>query len=342
MRVENDRVRILSGVRLGKTLGSPVTLYIENRDHENWLQAMGVEAPAPGAAPEPETRPRPGHGDLAGMLKFGTRDARDVLERASARETAARVAAGAAARRLLGELGMSVLSRVVAIGGIQAPAGGIDRTSFAIADSDLVRCVDSDASRRMIEAIESAAGDGDTLGGVFEVAAFGVVPGLGSPSQWDRRLDARLCGALASIPGIKGVETGAGFELGSLRGSQAHDEIFYEEASGIFRGTNRAGGLEAGMTNGEPVLMRAAMKPIPTLGQPLATVDVALLEPAVAFNERADVCAVPAASIVGEAAVALVLADAALEKFGGDSMVEVRRNFEGYLDGIGDLWRRRD
>lgn len=339
MKIEADSVAILSGVRRGWTIGSPISLLLENRDHENWRDAMAVDA-GDGAEYEAETCPRPGHGDLAGMLKLGTRDARDVLERASARETAARVAAGAVARRLLEELGVNVRSRVTAIGGVEWRTGNTATVeAFSGADDDPVRCTDGEASALMVAAIDEAAGDGDTLGGVFEVAAFGLVPGLGSYSRFDRRLDARLCGALASIPGVKGVEVGAGFALGSARGSEAHDEIFYGPEKGLYRETNRAGGLEAGMTNGEPVLLGAAMKPIPTLAKPLATVDTATLEPAEAFKERADTCAVPAAAVIGEAMVALVLADAALEKFGGDSMEELKRNFDGYLEQISKYWK---
>lgn len=340
MRIESDTAQIISGVRHGVTIGSPVALLIENRDYENWRATM-----APGAAEEPgeppRVCPRPGHGDFAGMLKFATLDARNVLERASARETAARVAAGAVARRLLDELGMTVRSRVVSIGGVLAEATDADKESFDGADDDPLRCADAAASKKMVKEIDSAKADGDTVGGTFEVAAFGVVPGLGSPSQYDRRLDGRLFGALASIPGIKAVEAGGGFQAGAMRGSQAHDEIYFEEGKKIYRGTNRAGGLEAGMTNGEVVLLRATMKPIPTLGRPLSTVDVERLEPAAAFKERADVCAVPAAAVVGEAVVALVLADAVLEKFGGDAVDELKRNFEGYLEQIGRYWTRR-
>ena len=339
MQIEKDTARIVSGVRFGCTMGSPVSLYIENRDWENWREIMAVED-AGEPRPEPETKPRPGHGDFAGMLKFGARDARDVLERASARETAARVAAGALARCLLGEVGVTVMSRVVSIGHTQVSSDETTgKSSFDGVDENPLRCTDSASSKMMMEEIDRAARDGDTVGGTFEVASFGAPPGLGSPSQFDRRLDARLCGALASIPGVKGVEVGAGFAIAGVRGSEAHDEIHYEKSCGIFRRTNRAGGLEAGMTNGEPVLLRAAMKPIPTLSRPLATVDIGLLEPAKAFKERADVCAVPAAAVVGEAVVALVLADAVLEKFGGDSMAELLRNHSGYLEQIKELWK---
>ncbi|MBU4193595.1 MAG: chorismate synthase [Actinobacteria bacterium] len=339
MRIESDRARILSGVRLGFTTGAPITVLIENRDHENWSETMAVEAPR-GERPPPETEPRPGHGDLAGMLKTGSGDARDVLERASARETASRTAAGAVAKLLLGEVGITVASRVIRIGSVSAePGESLSPDMFDGVDQDPVRCADPEASRLMTAEIDRASEEGDSLGGVFEVAAFGVVPGLGSPAQYDLRLDGRLCGALASIPGIKGVEVGAGFSLAAMRGSSAHDEIFHG-SSGLYRGTNRAGGLEAGMTNGEPLVLRAAMKPIPSLARPLATVNLDTLEPARAFKERADVCAVPAAAVVGEAVVALVLADAVTEKFGGDSMEELQHNLAGYLERISGLWER--
>jgi len=341
MRIEQDHVRILSGVRHGRTMGSPLTLLVENLDHEKWKDVMSAE-PVPGSDSRAETKPRPGHGDMAGMLKYWTMDARDILERASARETAARVAAGAVARVLLAELGVNVRSRVLAVGPVAVePASMAGEEEYLRADADPMRCSDSAASGRMVEEVDRAAGDGDSLGGLFEVAVFGAPPGLGSHAQSDRRLDARLCAAFASIPAIKGVEIGDGFGLAGVRGSGAHDELFFEAGRGLYRKTNRAGGIEAGMSNGEPIVVRAAMKPIPTLASPLATVDLALLNAARAFKERADVCAVPAASVVGEAVAALVIADAAQEKFGGDSLGEMKRNLAGYLDQIGDLWKRR-
>jgi chorismate synthase len=341
MGIESDSVRITSGVRLGRTLGSPIAMVIENRDHSNWSTVMSVTATDSQDLPR-ETRPRPGHGDLAGMLKHDTTDARDVLERASARDTAARTAAGAVARRFLEELRVDVFSRVVRIGSValEREDEELSVASFVSAEDDPVRCSDPEEGRRMIEEIERATTDGDSLGGVFEVAAFGLIPGLGSTSQADRRMDARLTGAIASIPGIKGVEVGHGFGLASLRGSEAHDEIFFHSERGVVRGSNRAGGLEAGMTNGEPLVLRAAMKPIPTLSSPLATIDVETREPTVAFKERADACAVPAAAVVGEAVVATVLADAVLEKFGGDTMDDVVRSLGAYLDRLSPLWRR--
>jgi len=335
MKIESDTVRILSGVRHGHTIGSPVALQIDNRDSANWLDVMSVE----GAGLEPETRPRPGHADLAGMLKFGTRDARDILERASARETAARVAAGALARTLLETLGITIVSRVVAIGHVRMEGSGALPEGFAGADESPVRCPDGAVSEAMVEEIDRAAEAGDSLGGVFEVCAFGMVPGLGSHAQYDRRLDAALFAALASVPAVKGVESGAGFDLARVRGTEAQDGIVLEDGT-LRRTGNNAGGIEGGISNGEPLLLRAAMKPIPSTGRPQKTVDVSDLTPAESFKERADVCAVPAASVIGEAVVAITLADAVLDKFGGDSMAELERNFRSYLDGLGGLWRR--
>jgi chorismate synthase len=340
MEIETDSVQILSGVRGGLTMGSPVAFLIENRDHQNWTEVMSVEDPA--CRSEKETRPRPGHADLAGMLKYGTPDARDILERASARETAARVAVGALARRLLDEIGITVMGRVLRIGSVAAPVTKPSIEAFKAADADPLRCSEPEASRLMVAEVDRAVSDGDSLGGLLEVVAFGMVPGLGSHAQHDRRLDARLCCALASIPAIKAVETGDGFELAAARGSAAHDEIFHDDGRGLFRKTNRAGGIEGGISNGEPVVLRAAMKPIPTLGRPLATVDMADMRAAEAFKERADVCAVPAATVVAEAVVALELASAAEDKFGRDSLAEIRRNMDGYLEQISAFWKRRD
>ncbi|MBU1672482.1 MAG: chorismate synthase [Actinobacteria bacterium] len=341
MDIEDDAVRMLAGVRLGRTLGTPVALLVENRDHANWVESMSP-GKRQGPPPRAETRPRPGHGDLAGMLKWGTHDARDVLERASARETAARCAAGAVAARLLEEVGITVASAVVGVGRVTAPffeSGGYE--DFAGDEDDPLRCRDAEASARMRASIDAAREAGDSLGGLFEVAVFGVPPGLGTCARAEGRLDARLFGALGSIPAIKGVEAGAGFALAGSAGSEAHDEITRDREKGLGRGSNRAGGLEAGMTNGEVLLLRAAMKPIPSLASPLATVDLETLEPAVAFKERADVCAVPAAAVVAEAVVALVLADALMEKFGGDTVDDLKAGLASYLDRIGDLWRPR-
>ena len=335
MKIESDSVKFISGVRHGRTIGSPVALLIENRDSANWRETMAVE----GGESEPATRPRPGHADLAGMLKYGTRDARDILERASARETAARVAAGALARTMLERLGIVIRSRVTGIGTVRMELSKALHEGFAGVDESPVYCPDNDASRAMVEEIDQASQAGDSLGGVFEVCAFGMVPGLGSHAQYDRRLDAELFAALASIPAVKGVESGSGFELASMKGTEAQDGIGLDNGT-LARNGNRAGGIEGGISNGEPLLLKAAMKPIPSTATPQNTVDISDLSPAESFKERADICAVPAASVIGEALVAIVLADAVLDKFGGDSMVELERNFKGYLDDLNPLWRR--
>jgi chorismate synthase len=337
MKIEADAARIVSGVRAGETLGSPISLMIENRDWANWEDVM-----SPGAREDPPrrrlTRPRPGHADLAGALKYGRADARDVLERASARETAARVAAGAVCRRLLEEFGVEVGSHVVALGGVVSrPPEPLPIPLNPAADRSPVRCLDPEAERSMMQRIDQARESGDTLGGVAEVVARGVVVGLGSCASWDRRLDARLAGALMSIPAVKGVEIGLGFLAAHSPGSGAHDEIQRAEGTegrllgGFARPTNRAGGLEGGMTNGMPVVARAAMKPIATLMSPLASVDLDTGRPARAQSERSDVTAVPAMGVIAEAMTALVLAGAYVEKFGGDSLGEIRRNYEAYL-----------
>jgi chorismate synthase len=329
MQIEQDQVEILSGVRHGETLGSPLTLVVYNRDHEKWAQVMSVD-PIPGDVPRQLTRPRPGHADLAGGLKYDRHDLRDVLERASARSTVARVAAGAVCKRLLGEIGIRIGGHVVEIGDVAARPfpGSFDELVRAAEASD-VGCADPEATERMKAAIDAARARGDTLGGIFEVVAHEVLPGLGSHVEWDRKLDGRLAQALCSIQAVKGVEIGPAFAVARGPGSRAHDEIEY--ARGRFaRRSNRAGGLEGGMTNGEDVVLRAAMKPIATLMQPLHSVDVRTKEPSEAGIERSDVCAVPAARVIGEAAVAFVLAQAVLEKFGGDSLGELRRNVEGY------------
>ena len=342
MRIESDRAEILSGVRHGETLGSPVLLLVRNRDWENWTRAMSP-APVDGADDDEAMRrvffPRPGHADLVGALKFDRTDARDILERASARETAARVAAGAVAKRLLAEVGVAIGSHVVALGGVVAARPEeMPEDLNAAADPSPVRCLDGDAEGRMIDAIDAAKRDGDTLGGVVEVVARGVPAGVGAHVSWDRKLDGRLAGALMSIQAIKGVEIGLGFEAAARPGSRVHDAILRdpeaERGGGFGRSGNAAGGLEGGITTGHPLVLRAAMKPISTLMQPLPTVDLRTGEPAEAVRERSDVCAVPAAGVVAEAMVALVLADAMLEKFGGDSLGELRRNVEGYLDRI--------
>ena len=337
MKFEQDRVDIIGGLRHGKSLGSPIAIRIDNTEWPKWEKVMSadpvdeaeLEALARNAA---LTRPRPGHADLVGMQKYDFTEARPILERASARETAARVALGAVARQFLHQaVGAEVVSHVVAIGTAQAPAGSVPEASDVEAlDADPVRCLDADASKKMQAEIDQAHRDGDTLGGVVEVVVHGLPPGLGSHVHWDRRLDARLAGALMGIQAIKGVEVGDGFALAAEAGSRAHDEIVGTD-EGIRRASGRSGGTEGGMSTGEVLRVRAAMKPIATVPRALRTVDVATGEEAVAHHQRSDVCAVPAAGIVAEAMVALVLADVVLEKFGGDSVGETRRNVEGYL-----------
>jgi len=330
MKIEQDRVRILSGVRWGKTLGSPITLSIENRDWANWEKKM-----SPLAEDRMEdiavTQPRPGHADLSGVIKYRQDDARNILERSSARETAARVAVGALCHKFLMTLGVEVLGYVQEIGGVaaQAEAEPDHRARFARSEHSPCRTYDPDAEAGMIAAIDRARDAGDSLGGVVEVVVLGVPVGLGSHVHWDRRLDGRLAAAVMSIQAFKGVEVGAGFGAARLPGSQVHDEIEYGEG-GFSRRTNRAGGLEGGMTNGEPVVIRGAMKPIPTLYKPLQTVDLKSKQPFQAAVERSDVCAVPAAAVVAEAVIAIEIAAAMLEKFGGDSMEEVQTNLAAY------------
>jgi chorismate synthase len=329
MKIETDRVRLVAGVRGGETLGSPIALVVENRDHASWAGRMG---PAPfDAPPEPLTRPRPGHADLAGGLKYDRHDLRDILERASARETAARVAVGGVCRKLLGAVGIEVFAHVTAIGPVEAKAGELPPVELrARARASDLACADAQAEQAMRAAILEAAHAGDTLGGIFEVVATGLPPGLGSHVQWDRKLDGRLGQALLSIQAIKGVEIGVGFAAARARGSEVHDAIGWDGAA-FTRPTNRAGGLEGGITNGMPLVCRAAMKPIATLKKALPSVDVRTKEPFEAAFERSDVCAVAAASVVGEAMVAITLADALLEKLGGDSLGELRDNLDGYL-----------
>jgi chorismate synthase len=340
MKFEQDEVELTGGVRHGTTLGGPVAVRIGNTEWPKWETVMSADPVdadllASQARNAPLTRPRPGHADLAGMQKYGHDDARAILERASARETAARVALGEIARRLLRQvLGAEIVSHVVALGAVSAPAeyvpGPQDQHRI---DADPVRCLDAAASAAMQAEVDAAHRDGDTLGGVVEVVAYGLPPGLGSHVHWDRRLDGRLAGALMSIQAIKGVEVGDGFTTAARRGSQAHDEIEGTDG-GIRRTTNRAGGIEGGMSTGEPIRVRAAMKPISTVPRSLATVDVRTGEPARAINQRSDVTAVPAAGVVAEAMAALVLADAVLEKFGGDSVAETARNAEAYLKAL--------
>jgi chorismate synthase len=342
MSFEADEVELTGGVRHGQTLGGPVAVRVGNTEWPKWQTVMAADPVDPAVLAEqtrnaPLTRPRPGHADLAGMQKYDVADARPVLERASARETAARVALGAVARAFLRQVvGAEVLSHVVAIGGVSAPFGIVPAPGDELrVDASPVRCADATASAAMVAEIDATRKAGDTLGGVVEVLVYGLPPGLGSHVQGDRRLDARLAGALMSIQAIKGVEVGDGFELARMRGSQAHDEIVRADGA-IRRVTGRSGGTEGGMTTGEVLRVRAAMKPISTVPRALATVDTASGEAAVAINQRSDVCAVPAAGVVAEAMVALVVADAVLEKFGGDSVEETRRNLAGYLKRLAD------
>ncbi|MBI4522057.1 MAG: chorismate synthase [Gemmatimonadetes bacterium] len=340
MDIETDCAELISGVRLGQTLGSPIAMIVWNRDWENWRTAMGQKPPVEEVSPKalrPVHLPRPGHADLVGVLKYDRQDARDALERASARETAARVACAAVAKRLLAELGIGIGSHVVALGSVEAkePAQ-LPENLNEVSDRSPVRTLDAEAEARMIEEIDRAQEAGDTLGGIFEVVVTGLPVGLGSYVSWDRKLDARLAGALMSIQAIKGVEIGLGFHGARLPGSRVHDPILRDPAKprtgGYGRATNHAGGLEGGVTTGEPLVLRCAMKPISTLMKGrLPSVHLLTGEAAEATAERSDVCSLPAAGVVGEAMAALVVADAVLEKFGGDSLGEVRRNFDSYL-----------
>ncbi len=332
-KIETDVARIVSGVRGGFTIGSPVTLVLENKDHVNWTAQM--TASKEGFEPKVVTRLRPGHADLAGTLKYGHTDIRNVLERSSARETATRVAAGGVARKLLGNFGIEVMSFTQSIGTVDIGFDGCDPDAVKVEDIEAspVRCPDPDASRRMVEAIDDAAERGDTLGGTFRVVARGVPVGLGSYVHWDRKLDGRLAQAVLSINAVKGVEFGAGFQGASRPGSDFHDEIDYRE--GRFKHlTNRAGGVTGGVTNGEPIDLRIAIKPISTMKKPMRSIDLNTKEKTEAHYERSDVCVVPAAGVIGEAVVALVVAEAFVEKFGGDSMAEVERNYRSYMESI--------
>ena len=330
MRIESDSVEVLSGVRHGKTLGSPVTLVVRNKDHENWRDVMSPDPQPPDVKLRRAVRhPRPGHADLAGALKYLTDDLREVLERASARETTARVAAGALARVLLGVAGAQVRSHVIRIGDAALPPGPpLPWERLDGVEESPVRCADAGAGAAMVAAIDRARKAGDTVGGVFEVVVRGLPPGLGSFGQWDRKLDGRLAQALMSIPAVKAVALGAGFEGGTTSGARFHDEILFDDERGLHRGSNRAGGLEGGVTNGEEVRACAVVKPIPTLMNPLRSIDMATKEEARASVERSDTCVVPAAGVVGEAVVAWVAADALLEKMGGDSLSEVLDHLE--------------
>ena len=326
MKIETDRAEILSGVRFGETMGDPVTLRVTNRDWQNWTDRMSVLGEPFGDA---VTAARPGHADLTGVRKYNRRDIRDILERSSARETAARVAVGAFCKQFLKACGMEVVSHVTEIGGVAVDMDAIDRSSIGKGNSEL-NCYDSVAEEKMKERIRSAKAEGDTLGGIFEVIVRNVPVGLGTHIQWDQRLDAKLSAAMMSIQAIKGVEIGAGFEYAHIPGSQAHDEMFYDENGNVIRKTNRAGGIEGGMSNGEEIIVKAVMKPIPTLMKPLHSVDVQSHEEVLANKERSDVCAVSAASVVGEGMVAFVIAQAVIEKFGGDAMVDVEAFMKSY------------
>ena len=336
MKIESDEVEIISGVRHGKTLGSPVALLIRNRDFDNWQDVMSVEPRefADEKRARRLTRPRPGHTDLAGGLKYDTHDLRDILERASARETAARVAVGAFARLLIKELEIEVSSHTAMIGGVpDEPVAALWEQIVSLPDDSPLRCVDAEAERKMIELIDATKEAKDTLGGIFEVVARGVPPGLGSHIQWNGKLDGRLAQAIMCIPAVKAVEIGAGAAVSRIPGSRVHDEIGYNESERSFvRPTNRAGGVEGGITNGEEIRVRGHLKPISTLRRPLASVDVLTKQESAAAFERSDIVAVTAAGVIGEAMVAIVLANAAREKFGGDSLGEMKRNFEGYLE----------
>jgi chorismate synthase len=338
MKIERDSAEITSGVRHGRTLGGPIAVRVANRDYANWEERMN---PWPVDAEVAEVHlPRPGHADLAGVQKFGFTDVRNVLERASARETAARVAGGALAKGFLTALGVRVFSHVTQIGSVQAPEpDGLAPDDFAEVDASPVRCLDADASKAMVEEINVLRKRNESLGGVFEVRGFGVVPGLGSHVSWEERLDGRIGMAMLSIQAIKGCGIGDGFDLAGRPGSAAHDEIFYSDERGYYRETNRSGGIEGGMTTGEPLIVRCAMKPLPTLTKPLRSVDISTHEPAGALRERTDSCTVPAAGVVGEAMLAIVLADAYRAKFGGDHIDDVRTAVEAYERRIG--WKRR-
>lgn len=342
MKIERDRIEWLSGVRAGETLGSPVAMLIPNRDWNNWEDVMAAEGVPGELRRRRVSRPRPGHADLVGVLKYDRVDARDILERASARETTARVASGALARRLLDEFGVEIGSHVVSLGGIRAPEAPLPVPLNPAADASEVRVLDRTVETEIIARIDQAKKDGDTLGGEVEVVARGLPVGLGSHVSWDRKLDGRLASMLMSIPAVKGVEIGMGFEAARQPGSGVHDPIESGEPldsrGGFRRVTNNAGGLEGGMTTGEPVVIRVAMKPISTLMSPLRTVDLSSGQVAAAQSERSDVTAVPAMGVIAEALVAFVLADAMVEKFGGDSLAEMRRNLEGYLAAAGRRW----
>jgi chorismate synthase len=346
MLIEKDEVQVRSGIRWGETLGSPVALGIENRDWKNWTKKM---SPAPEDRDDKiaVTKPRPGHADLAGVLKYDRSDVRDILERASARDTVSRTAVGSFCKQLLAPFGIRVMGYIRSIGNVTADLGGLSyEEAFFRSEESPVRTADSEAEAKMIALIEECKKQGNTLGGIFEVVALGLPPGLGAHTQWDRKLDGRLAQALMSIQAIKGVEIGLGFEMARRRGSEVHDEIFFDPnrmvtegtprivPTGFYRGSNNSGGTEGGMTNGAPLVVRVAMKPISTLMSPLQSVELRSKQSADASVERSDVCAAPAAAVVGESVVAFELADAFFEKFGGDSLREIKHNYEGYLEQI--------
>jgi chorismate synthase len=337
MKIERDAAEVTGGVRHGRTLGGPIALQVANRDYANWEERM---SPWPVDAEIEEVHlPRPGHADLTGTQKYKQSDVRNILERASARETAARVAGGGLCKAFLAALGVQVRSHVIQIASVHAPErdAPLSVADFDAVDESPVRCLDAEATRAMVAEINTLRKANESLGGVFEVQAFGLVPGLGSHVSWEERLDGRLAMAILSIQAMKGVSIGEGFRIAGVPGSQAHDEIFYSEQHGYFRETNRSGGLEGGMTSGEPLIVRAAMKPLPTLTKPLRSVDIATHDPGAALRERTDSCTVPAAGVVGEAMVALVLADAYRAKFGGDHIDDVRQALDAYRERIG--WR---
>ncbi len=337
MKIETDRADVTAGVRHGRTLGGPIAIQVQNRDYANWEERMN---PWPVEAQTAEVHlPRPGHADLVGTQKYGLTDVRDILERASARETAARVAGGAVAKEFLRALGVEVFSHVLQITSVTAPRReDLTPQDFGQVDESPVRCLDAEASRAMVNEINTLRKQNESLGGVFEVRAFGLVPGLGSHISWEERLDGRLAMAILSIQAMKAVAIGDGHEVAGLPGSLAHDEIFYSDDRGYYRETNRAGGVEGGITTGEPLVVRGSMKPLPTLTKPLRSVDIATHEPAQALRERTDSCTVPAAGVVGEAMVAFVLADAYRQKFGGDHIDDVKAAVAAYEERIG--WRR--
>ena len=335
MKIERDHVEVTSGVRFGETLGGPITLQVVNRDFANWNERMAAFGEPAGPK---VTAARPGHADLTGGKKYDRADVRDILERSSARETTMRVAVGAVCKEFLCQLDIDIVSQVTEIGGVAINPAHVDKAKLGTDVGSELNCYDAEAEQAMKKAIDEAKAAGDTLGGTFEVIVRGVPAGLGSHIQWDRRLDAKLAAAMMSIQAIKGVEIGAGFACAHLPGSQIHDEMYLDEAGHIYRKTNRAGGLEGGMSNGEDIVVRAAMKPIPTLMQPLHTVDIATKEPVLASKERSDTCAVAAASVVGEAMAAFTIAAAICDKFGSDAMIDLQKSYYGYKERLAEEW----